>query len=137
MQVDLNRFKQTNVLIAGDLMLDTYWHGDTSRISPEAPVPVVAVNKEESRPGGAANAALNVAALGAQANLVGIVGRDDAATTLTRLLDGAEIRHDLSIDEHYRTITKLRLISRHQQLIRADFEASPSAQMRQSLGNQF
>ncbi|ARU54841.1 D-heptose-7- phosphate 1-kinase,D-heptose-1-phosphate adenylyltransferase [Oleiphilus messinensis] len=137
MQVDLNRFKKTNVLIAGDLMLDTYWHGDTSRISPEAPVPVVAVNKEESRPGGAANAALNVAALGAQANLVGIVGRDDAATTLTRLLDGAEIRHDLSIDEHYRTITKLRLISRHQQLIRADFEASPSAQMRQSLGNQF
>ena len=77
MQVDLNRFKKTNVLIAGDLMLDTYWHGVTSRISPEAPVPVVAVNKEESRPGGAANAALNVAALGAQANLVGIVGRDD------------------------------------------------------------
>ena len=75
-------FAKARVLVAGDVMLDRYWHGPTGRISPEAPVPVVRVTELEDRPGGAANVALNMAALGARAELVGITGDDEAAAIL-------------------------------------------------------
>jgi len=80
MKLSMPRFNQAPVLVVGDVMLDRYWHGGTSRISPEAPVPVVKVEQIEDRPGGAANVALNIAALGAPASLVGVTGDDEAAT---------------------------------------------------------
>jgi len=103
-------------------MLDRYWHGSTSRISPEAPVPVVKVGQTEDRAGGAANVALNIAALGARASLMGIVGNDESGTSLKQRLRAAKIQTDFTISKLTPTITKLRVISRHQQLIRMDFE---------------
>jgi D-beta-D-heptose 7-phosphate kinase/D-beta-D-heptose 1-phosphate adenosyltransferase len=122
MKVNLPDFSQARVLVVGDLMLDRYWHGDTSRISPEAPVPVVRVGEAEERPGGAGNVALNVAALGGQATLIGLTGRDEPAHALQRLLETANVRCSFEALEGFPTITKLRIISRHQQLIRLDFE---------------
>jgi D-beta-D-heptose 7-phosphate kinase/D-beta-D-heptose 1-phosphate adenosyltransferase len=119
---ELPDFSKVRVLVAGDLMLDRYWHGATSRISPEAPVAVVRVETEEGRPGGAGNVALNVAALGGQVTLLGLTGDDDTARLLERRLAerGVSCRFDRL--ERFATITKLRVISRHQQLIRLDFE---------------
>lgn len=114
-------FSRARVLVAGDVMLDRYWHGPTGRISPEAPVPVVRVTDIEDRPGGAANVALNMAALGARAELVGVAGRDEAQATLRERLGAAGI-HCRFQETDRPTITKLRVISRHQQLIRMDFE---------------
>lgn len=116
-------FSRARVLVVGDVMLDRYWHGTTSRISPEAPVPVVHVNHEEERPGGAGNVALNIVALEANATLLGVTGDDPAAETLEARLSAA------GVDCHFQriagvpTVTKLRVLSRHQQLIRLDFEA--------------
>lgn len=124
MNIDFSFFRNAQVLIAGDLMLDRYWHGSTSRISPEAPIPVVAVNQQEARPGGAANVALNIAALGAKALLTGIVGDDPAGAELTGILSDAGVAPLLTQNAGFSTITKLRIISQHQQLIRADFEAT-------------
>lgn len=115
-------FTSARVLVLGDLMLDRYWHGDTSRISPEAPVPVVHVGEAEERPGGAGNVALNIAALGADATLVGLTGQDEAADALRRRLENERVHCHFEQLEGYPTITKLRVISRHQQLIRLDFE---------------
>lgn len=115
-------FSSASVLVAGDLMLDRYWHGATSRISPEAPVPVVHVQDEEARPGGAGNVALNIASLGGKAGLLGLVGDDPVADQLHTLLSSAGVDCHLQRDDRYPTITKLRIISRHQQLIRLDFE---------------
>lgn len=115
-------FAAAQVLIVGDVMLDRYWHGAASRISPEAPVPVVHVTDREERPGGAGNVAVNVAALGAQATLLGLIGTDEAAATLRSLLSQREIHCHLENIAGIATITKLRVISRHQQLIRLDFE---------------
>ncbi len=115
-------FSTASVLVAGDLMLDRYWHGATSRISPEAPVPVVHVQDEEGRPGGAGNVALNIASLGGRAGLLGLVGNDPVAEQLQTLLESAGVDCHLQRDERYPSITKLRIISRHQQLIRLDFE---------------
>lgn len=106
----------------GDVMLDRYWHGDTARVSPEAPVPVVKVEQIEERPGGAANVALNIASLGAGVSLAGVVGRDEAADFLKARLTSAGIDCDFQVSRGKPTITKLRVISRHQQLIRLDFE---------------
>jgi len=103
-------------------MLDRYWSGGTSRISPEAPVPVVKVENCDERVGGAANVALNIAALGAQVSLSGIVGRDEPAETLDKLLGENDIHSQLLRRDDCTTITKLRVLSRHQQLIRLDFE---------------
>ena len=103
-------------------MLDRYWHGATSRISPEAPVPVVHVQDEEGRPGGAGNVALNIASLGGSPGLLGLVGNDPVADQLLLLLESAGVDCHLQRDERYPSITKLRIISRHQQLIRLDFE---------------
>lgn len=110
------------VIVIGDVMLDRYWYGDTSRISPEAPVPVVQVQHEESRPGGAANVALNLAHLGAEVTLIGIVGKDEAAETLQRQMETAGVNCHFVAAENCATITKLRILAQHQQLIRTDFE---------------
>jgi D-beta-D-heptose 7-phosphate kinase/D-beta-D-heptose 1-phosphate adenosyltransferase len=115
-------FTAGRLLVVGDVMLDSYWHGVTNRISPEAPVPVVRIDQEEVRVGGAGNVALNVASLGAASSLIGLVGRDAAAGQLLGLLGGAGVRPLLQEVAGSKTITKLRIVSKHQQLIRADFE---------------
>lgn len=122
MKLQMPRFEQSRVLVVGDLMLDRYWHGNTSRVSPEAPVPVVDVKHIEDRPGGAGNVALNIAALGSAAVVAGLVGRDEAAESLGQRLLAANILCRLQVSETHPTITKLRVISRHQQLLRLDFE---------------
>ncbi|MCY4270964.1 MAG: bifunctional D-glycero-beta-D-manno-heptose-7-phosphate kinase/D-glycero-beta-D-manno-heptose 1-phosphate adenylyltransferase HldE [Gammaproteobacteria bacterium] len=115
-------FQDARLLVVGDVMLDRYWHGDTARISPEAPVPVVRVGKREDRPGGAGNVALNIAALGGAATLLGAVGDDDAARGLRARLEAAGVHCEFSRSPGKPTITKLRVIGRQQQLIRLDFE---------------
>ena len=121
-QITIPDFSRAHVLVAGDVMLDRYWHGGTSRISPEAPVPVVRVEEVEERPGGAGNVALNIAALGATATLTGLTGNDEPADSLQQRLASAGVRCELSHLPGFPTITKLRVISRQQQLIRLDFE---------------
>ncbi len=113
------------VLVVGDVMLDRYWHGAVERISPEAPVPVVRVEREELRLGGAANVALNVRTLGTQATLLTVVGQDEPAQQLRRLLHERDIATVLRDDKQLHTIVKLRVIGRAQQLIRIDFENEP------------
>jgi D-beta-D-heptose 7-phosphate kinase/D-beta-D-heptose 1-phosphate adenosyltransferase len=119
-------FEHARLLVAGDVMLDRYWQGPTSRISPEAPVPVVRIQKDETRPGGAANVALNIAALGGHAQLLGVVGRDDTAGKLRDALLLKKVQPDFVEAPGHPTITKLRVLSRNQQLIRLDFEESLS-----------
>jgi len=135
MKLSMPRFDQAPVLVVGDVMLDRYWHGGTSRISPEAPVPVVKVDQIEDRPGGAANVALNIAALGAPASLVGVTGQDEAAESLANSLQAAGVRSLFQRIAHQPTIVKLRVMSRHQQLLRIDFE-QPFATDAVSLGSQ-
>ena len=120
--MQLPNYSAARVLVVGDLMLDRYWHGPTSRISPEAPVPVVHVKQDEQRAGGAGNVALNIAALGAKASLLGFTGEDEAAVVLETLLKKAGVLCLFQGMPHHPTITKLRVMSRHQQLIRLDFE---------------
>ena len=119
------RLAQARVLVVGDAMLDRYWFGDVERISPEAPVPVVRVNREEERLGGAANVALNVKVLGAQTTLLTVVGNDEPARTLRRLLEQEQVTALLGSDSQLYTIVKLRVIGRSQQLLRVDFENQP------------
>ena len=113
------------VLVVGDAMLDRYWFGAVDRISPEAPVPVVRVSREEERLGGAANVALNVKTLGAQATLLTVVGDDEPARKLRQLLEQQGVNALLGSDPQLYTIVKLRVIGRAQQLIRVDFENQP------------
>ena len=120
------QIRRARVLVAGDVMLDRYWFGEVSRISPEAPVPVVKVDRVEERPGGAANVARNVAALAAKASLLSVVGRDEAGRCLRQLLKRDKITASLHDDPTISTTVKLRVIGRRQQLLRADFETSPS-----------
>ncbi len=115
-------FNNSHVLVVGDVMLDRYWHGDTGRISPEAPVPVVRIRGIEERVGGAANVALNLAALDAKALLLGVTGKDEPASRLAELLGDANVDCRFEQSSSHPTITKLRVISRNQQLIRLDFE---------------
>ena len=122
MKLTMPRFDQAPVLVVGDVMLDRYWHGGTSRISPEAPVPVVRVEQIEDRPGGAANVALNIAALGAPATLIGVTGEDEAAESLTDSLAAVGVKTYFQRIDDQPTIVKLRVMSRHQQLLRMDFE---------------
>ncbi|HSP57042.1 MAG TPA: bifunctional D-glycero-beta-D-manno-heptose-7-phosphate kinase/D-glycero-beta-D-manno-heptose 1-phosphate adenylyltransferase HldE [Halomonas sp.] len=122
MKLDLTALEHSRLLVVGDVMLDRYWHGGTSRISPEAPVPVVRVNECEDRPGGAANVALNIASLGAHAALAGLVGDDDNAVRLDGRLESAGVSTHFERSPGIPTITKLRVMSRNQQLIRLDFE---------------
>ncbi len=121
-------FQEARVLVVGDVMLDRYYHGSANRISPEAPVPVVRVSNQEDRPGGAGNVALNIAALGGAATLVGVVGTDATAEDLGARLSAAGVRCEFLVSQDKPTITKLRVISQHQQLLRMDFEQPFDAQ---------
>ena len=122
---------KARVLVVGDVMLDRYWYGDVSRISPEAPVPVVLVNesREELRLGGAANVAHNCAALGARTKLLSVVGNDESGRQLARLLKDHGVEAELHRDRSIRTTEKLRVIGRQQQLVRLDFERTPSREV--------
>lgn len=122
MTMHIPSFENARVLVVGDLMLDRYWHGGTSRISPEAPVPVVHVNQNEERAGGACNVALNIATLGAQCTVMGLCGDDEAAAVLEKMLDNIGVNHQFVRMPENATVTKLRVMSRHQQLMRLDFE---------------
>ncbi|MBF4245805.1 bifunctional D-glycero-beta-D-manno-heptose-7-phosphate kinase/D-glycero-beta-D-manno-heptose 1-phosphate adenylyltransferase HldE [Vibrio anguillarum] len=115
-------YNDAGVLIIGDVMLDRYWYGPTGRISPEAPVPVVKVENSEERPGGAANVAMNIASLGGHAHIIGLTGVDEPANVLTETLTALKVSCDFVALPNYPTITKLRVLSRGQQLIRLDFE---------------
>lgn len=117
--------RRARVLVAGDVMLDRYWFGEVSRISPEAPVPVVHVTRTEDRIGGAGNVARNAAALGAQVTLLSVAGRDEAGQALRTLLEAETFTVNLYDDPAFSTITKLRVIGRQQQLLRVDFETPP------------
>ncbi len=120
------------VLVVGDVMLDRYWFGEVSRISPEAPVPVVRVERTEERPGGAANVARNCTALGARATLLSVVGADEAGRSLARLMADERIAASLHEDAALSTTIKLRVIGRQQQLLRVDFENSPAHEVLQA-----
>jgi rfaE bifunctional protein kinase chain/domain len=119
-------FERARVLVVGDVMLDRYWFGDVSRISPEAPVPVVHVKRTEERPGGAANVARNVTALGGACTLLSVVGDDEAARSLEALLVPDRVSASLHRDASLSTTVKLRVIGQQQQLLRIDFERAPS-----------
>ncbi len=124
---ELPDFSGTKILVVGDVMLDRYWFGEVNRISPEAPVPVLKVNHVDERPGGAANVARNIAALGAEVALLSVVGDDEAGACLERLLGSqGNIKALLHRDASVSTIVKLRAVARQQQLLRIDFETPPS-----------
>ncbi len=127
MTLQIPDFSAARLLVAGDVMLDQYWFGSTGRISPEAPVPVVHVRDGEERPGGAANVAVNLAGLGVRTSLVGVVGADDDASRLEALLRTRGIDCRFAVSDGAPTITKLRVLSRGQQLIRLDREESRPA----------
>ena len=123
--MDLSYFNQlasSKILVVGDVMLDRYWHGDTGRISPEAPVPVVKVSELEDKAGGAANVAKNIAHLDGQVSLLGIIGEDDNGASLESLLRSENIDSQLVRQSQAPTIAKMRVISRHQQVVRLDLE---------------
>jgi D-glycero-beta-D-manno-heptose-7-phosphate kinase len=132
-----HNFSNASVLVIGDAMLDRYWFGEVERISPEAPVPIVRVTSEEYRLGGAANVALNVAALGSSATLLSIVGADAAAEQLKVLLDQSGVTSALKTDPHIDTTVKLRVSGRAQQLLRIDFEKRPHEAALSSLMDDF
>ena len=125
----LGRLRPNRVLVVGDTMLDRYWIGDVTRISPEAPVPIVNIGDVRECPGGAGNVAANIAALGAGCELLAFIGDDDTGRRLSELLAQAGVDRHFHIDPHGRTTEKLRIVSRNQQLLRADFESRPSAQL--------
>jgi D-beta-D-heptose 7-phosphate kinase / D-beta-D-heptose 1-phosphate adenosyltransferase len=137
MTLSVPPFERATVLVAGDVMLDRYWFGPASRISPEAPVPVVRIDEIEERPGGAGNVAVNLAALGVSTRLVAVTGDDEAAAGLERLLRAAGVETRLVARTGAPTITKLRILSRNQQLIRLDFERALDAGAAQLLAAQF
>ena len=125
-QAEAPELDGVRLLVVGDVMLDRYWFGDVSRISPEAPVPVVRIERREERLGGAANVARNAAALGARCGLLGVVGADEAGDTVERILRESSIQSCLKRDDAISTIIKLRVIGRQQQMVRIDFEEAPS-----------
>lgn len=124
METLLPNYNSAHILVFGDVMLDRYWQGPTSRISPEAPVPVVNIKEREDRAGGAANVALGIATLGAKVKLMGVIGEDENGQIMQSLLNNAGIENHLFTHPSRPTITKLRILSRSQQLIRLDFEES-------------
>jgi rfaE bifunctional protein kinase chain/domain len=124
--IKMAAIRRGRVLVVGDVMLDRYWFGEVSRISPEAPVPIVKVDRIEDRPGGAANVARNAAALGAKTALLSVVGRDEPGRCLQQLLRQEKVATSLLTDATIATTVKLRVIGRQQQLLRADFETLPS-----------
>jgi rfaE bifunctional protein kinase chain/domain len=129
MTMPREQLQNASVLVVGDVMLDRYWYGSVDRISPEAPVPVVRITREEERNGGAANVAYNVVSLGAQASLLTVVGDDEASRKLEALVAVTGIRTHFGRDPALKTTVKLRVIGRQQQLIRLDFENTPKTEV--------
>jgi rfaE bifunctional protein kinase chain/domain len=129
MTISREKMTAARVLVVGDVMLDRYWFGAVERISPEAPVPVVRVTREEERSGGAANVAFNVVTLGAQASLLTVVGDDEASHKLEALLANTGIQAHFGRDAQLTTTVKLRVIGRQQQLLRMDFENTPKSEV--------
>ena len=129
MTMPRQQLQNARVLVVGDVMLDRYWYGNVDRISPEAPVPVVRITREEERNGGAANVAYNVVSLGAQASLLTVVGDDEASRKLEALVAVTGIRTHFGRDPALKTTVKLRVIGRQQQLIRLDFENTPKTEV--------
>lgn len=125
MLVAASKFKQTHIVVIGDVMLDRYWSGLAGRISPEAPVPVVRVKDIEDRIGGAGNVALNIAKLGGQVTLLGVIGDDAEGQILQKLLEAEGVACDFVVEPNIRSICKLRIMAQHQQLLRLDFEETP------------
>jgi rfaE bifunctional protein kinase chain/domain len=123
---DIQAFQKARLLVVGDVMLDRYWFGDTERISPEAPVPVVLVSKDDERLGGAANVARNAASVGAQISILGVVGDDEPGRRVEQLLEAQGVKSYLQRDPNLPTTVKLRVVARQQQLIRLDFEKAPT-----------
>lgn len=129
MTIAKEQLAKARVLVVGDVMLDRYWYGAVDRISPEAPVPVVRITREEERSGGAANVAYNVVTLGAQASLLTVVGDDEASHKLEALLAQTGIHTHFGRDADLKTTIKLRVIGRQQQLLRLDFENTPKSEV--------
>lgn len=129
MNISKERLNQARVLVVGDVMLDRYWYGAVDRISPEAPVPVVRITREEERNGGAANVAYNLVTLGAQASLLTVVGDDEASRKLEALVADTGIQTYFGRDAQLKTTVKLRVIGRQQQLLRLDFENTPKSEI--------
>ncbi|EGZ48050.1 D-glycero-beta-D-manno-heptose-7-phosphate kinase [Neisseria wadsworthii] len=132
-----SRLANARVLVVGDVMLDRYWFGDVSRISPEAPVPVAKIDKTDQRAGGAANVARNIAALGGQAALLSVTGDDEAADSLDMLMQKWGVSAHLLRDTDISTTVKLRVIARNQQLIRLDFEDNPNHEILSQVKEQY
>jgi len=122
--MNLPSLQDVHIVVVGDVMLDRYWFGNARRLSQEAPVPIVDVDRVEERPGGAANVALNVVSLGARCTLIGLVGSDEPADVLGATLSAAGVACDFVVLEDWPTIVKLRVVSQKQQLLRTDFESS-------------
>ena len=129
MTISKDQISAAKVLVVGDVMLDRYWYGAVDRISPEAPVPVVRITREEERNGGAANVAYNVVTLGAQASLLTVVGEDEASHKLEALVAKTGIQPHFGRDADLKTTVKLRVIGRQQQLLRLDFENTPKNEL--------
>ena len=130
-------FHTASVLVVGDVILDRYWSGATTRVSPEAPVPVVRITEREDRPGGAGNVAVNVASVGARVTLIGITGVDEAAQRVLEQLRKHGVTCALTRVEGFTTVTKLRVLSQHQQLLRLDFEDPSAIPKRDGLTHDF
>jgi rfaE bifunctional protein kinase chain/domain len=129
MTISKQQLSQARVLVVGDVMLDRYWYGAVDRISPEAPVPVVRVTREDERMGGAANVAYNIVSLEAQSSLLTVVGADEASHKLEALVAGTGIQAHFGRDAQLKTTVKLRVIGRQQQLLRMDFENTPMTEI--------
>ena len=129
MPISKEKLAMASVLVVGDVMLDRYWYGAVDRISPEAPVPIVRITREEERSGGAANVAYNVVTLGAQSSLLTVVGEDEASHKLEALVANTGIRTHFGRDSELKTTVKLRVIGRQQQLLRLDFENTPQTEL--------
>lgn len=132
-----SRFAQAKVLVVGDVMLDRYWFGDVSRISPEAPVPVAKIGRIDQRAGGAANVARNIASLGGRAGLLSVTGDDEAAAALDALMVQDGVASYLMRDKQIATTVKLRVVARNQQLIRLDFEEHPNREVLEQIKRKY
>jgi rfaE bifunctional protein kinase chain/domain len=130
---NLGKLSSVRVLVVGDVMLDQYWKGDVRRISPEAPVPVIVVSDTEERIGGAGNVARNITSLQGKCTLLGIIGKDEAGRSITRIAGESGVNAILEMDSGIKTTIKLRVLSRNQQLLRADFENDPGEGVLQRL----
>ena len=131
------RLNKARVLVVGDVMLDRYWFGDVSRISPEAPVPIAKIDHIDQRAGGAANVARNIVALGGQAVLLSVIGDDEAGDQLQQLMQHNQVQTHFLRDKTIATTVKLRVVARNQQLIRLDFEDAPTHEVLNSVTRQY